>query len=139
PIVIGTYIVDEQLPTVLVYGHYDVQPADKADGWSSDPFTVTVTKDKLVARGIVDNKGQNFIHMYTVCSLIQEGTLNKNVIFMIEGNEETANPDIADLVKKYKHLLSADTIVISDGEIVGNIPTLEASLRGGFNFTLKIH
>jgi acetylornithine deacetylase/succinyl-diaminopimelate desuccinylase-like protein len=126
------------METVLVYGHYDVQPAAKSDGWASDPFTLTERKGRLYGRGVVDNKGQNLIHVFTVCELIKEKKLAYNVKFMIEGNEETANPDMEALVKKHKKLLKSDTIVISDGEIPGSTPTLDASLRGGFNVTVKV-
>lgn len=138
PVVFAEYIQDPKLETVLVYGHYDVQPAAKSDGWASDPFVLTERKGRLYGRGVVDNKGQNLIHVFTVCELIREAKLNYNIKFMIEGNEETANPDMTNLVKKYKKLLKSDMIIISDGEIQGNNPTLEASLRGGFNMTVSI-
>jgi acetylornithine deacetylase/succinyl-diaminopimelate desuccinylase-like protein len=138
PVVFAEYTQSPQMETVLVYGHYDVQPAAKSDGWASDPFTLTERKGRLYGRGVVDNKGQNLIHVFTVCELIKEKKLAYNVKFMIEGNEETANPDMEALVKKHKKLLKSDTIVISDGEIPGSTPTLDASLRGGFNVTVKV-
>lgn len=133
-VVFAEYVVDPKLETVLIYGHYDVQPAAREDGWASDPFTLTERAGRLYGRGVVDNKGQNLIHIYTVCKLIKQGKLRYNIKFMIEGNEETSSPDMPLLVKEYKELLKADYIMISDGEIVGTTPTIEASLRGGFNF-----
>ena len=132
-VVFASYVVDPKIETVLIYGHYDVQPAEKNDGWKSDPFTLTESKGKLIARGVVDNKGQNLIHIFTVLNLIKEGNLKYNVKFLIEGNEETSNPDIAKLVEKNKKLLKTDHIMVSDGEISGDKPTIEVSLRGGGN------
>ena len=138
PVVFAEYIQSKNMETILVYGHYDVQPADKSDGWASEPFELVERKGRLYGRGVVDNKGQNLIHVFTVCDLIKEGKLGYNVKFMIEGNEETANPDMEALVKKHKKLLKSDAIIISDGEIQGTTPTIEASLRGGFNMTVKL-
>lgn len=138
PVVFAEYIVSKKAETVLIYGHYDVQPAQKSDGWTKDPFSLLELKGKLIARGVVDNKGQNLIHIVTILNLIKEGALAYNIKFLIEGNEETANPDMQALVKKYKKLLTSDTVVISDGEIVGKTPTLEASLRGGFNMKVLL-
>lgn len=142
PIVFAEYVVDKKFETVLIYGHYDVQPAERNDGWQSDPFKLTEIgngnkiKNKLLARGVVDNKGQNLIHIIAIGELIKQGKLKYNVKFMIEGNEETANPDIPTIVAKNKKLLQSDYIMISDGEIQGSSPTIEASLRGGFSMTV---
>ncbi|MDB4984506.1 MAG: hypothetical protein JWM20_685 [Patescibacteria group bacterium] len=138
PVVLAEYVQDPKLETVMVYGHYDVQPAAKEDGWKSDPFTLAERAGRLYGRGVVDNKGQNLIHVFTVCDLIKKGKISCNVKFMIEGNEETANPDMEALVKKHKKLLKADTIIVSDGEIQGSTPTIEASLRGGFNMKVTV-
>ncbi len=138
PIVYAKYTHDPKAETILIYGHYDVQPADKADGWNANPFTVTEVKGRLVARGIVDNKGQNLIHVVTVGELIKQNALKYNVLFMIEGNEETANPDIPTIVAKNKKKLACDYIMISDGEISGTTPTIEATLRGGFNMKVTL-
>lgn len=138
PVVLAEYIHDKKAETILIYGHYDVQPAEFSDGWNSDPFTLTEKSGRLIARGVVDNKGQNLIHIVSIIDLIKKNKLAYNIKFMIEGNEETSNPDMRNLVKKYKNLLKADYIVISDGEIVGDYPTIEASLRGGFNMTVNL-
>ncbi len=138
PVVYARYEVDPRAETVLVYGHYDVQPAEEEDGWTDEPFGLAVRKGRLFARGIVDNKGQNLIHIVTVGELIKKGKLKYNVIFLIEGNEETANPEIPKLVQKYKAKLKADHVIISDGEIVDSTPTIEATLRGGFNMTVHV-
>ncbi len=138
PVVMATYRWHNDSETVLVYGHYDVQPADISDGWKNEPFELTSENGKLYGRGVVDNKGQHLIHMVTVFELIKQGKLGCNVIFMLEGNEETSNPDIAKLVETYKKHLYCNSIIISDGEIVGDTPTVEASLKGGFNARVVI-
>ncbi len=137
PVVVAEYHVADNLKTKLIYGHYDVQPAAKEDGWKTEPFELTEANGKLVARGVVDNKGQNFIHIFTAIKLIKEKRLGCNLKFMIEGNEETSNPDMTDLVSHNAELLKSDQIIISDGEILGATPTIEESLRGGGNLTLK--
>ncbi len=137
PIVFAEYHAGDSLKTKLIYGHYDVQPASLEDGWKSEPFELTEADGRLVARGVVDNKGQNFIHIYTAIQLIKENRLGCNLKFMIEGNEETSNPDMTDMVAKYAGKLKCDQIIISDGEILGSTPTIEESLRGGGNLTLR--
>ena len=108
PVVLGNFVVDSKLPTVLVYGHYDVQPGEKADGWTTpDPFKIETKilpikdskNERLVARGVVDNKGQNFIHLFTICKLFKEGKLKYNVKIMLEGNEESGNDDLPVILK----------------------------------------
>lgn len=89
PIVYGHYVVDAALPTYLVYGHYDVQPADLSEGWAQDPFDMLLKDDKIIARGAVDNKGQIMIHIHTILDLIKNNNLQYNIKFMIEGDEET--------------------------------------------------
>ncbi|HKB88826.1 MAG TPA: M20/M25/M40 family metallo-hydrolase [Patescibacteria group bacterium] len=136
PLVFGSFNVSKKLKTVLIYGHYDVQPANKEDGWKSDPFTVYEKGRKLIARGIIDNKGQILAHIVTVVQLIKEGKLAYNVKFLIEGNEETGNDGMATLMLKNRNLLKCDVVLVSDGELTNNKPTIEVSLRGGFNCTL---
>lgn len=136
PVVFGKYIVSKTAKTVLIYGHYDVQPAKKEDGWKTDPFVLDESKSRLFARGVVDNKGQILIHVFNAINLIKEKKLKYNLIFLIEGNEETSNPDLGNLVKKYKKDLACDIVMISDGELTNAKPTIEVSLRGGFNVTL---
>lgn len=136
PVVFASYQTSPNTPTVLVYGHYDVQPASQEDGWDADPFTVVEKDNKLIARGIVDNKGQIMIHIYTVLELIKQKKLKYNVKFLIEGNEETSNPDLPQIMRDNKELLKTDYVLVSDGELVDGKPAIEASLRGGFNLTL---
>lgn len=134
PVVFGSFVVNKNAPTVLVYGHYDVQPAEVSDGWSTkNPFTIEERKGRLLGRGVVDNKGQNLIHLYTVAKLFKEGNLAYNVKFLLEGNEESGNPDLPNILKKEAVLLACDYVLVSDGEIVGDSPVIESALRGGGN------
>ena len=139
PIVVAHYTVHQLLKTCLIYGHYDVQPASKEDGWKSDPFTLRESKGRLIARGAVDNKGQVSIHMATIFSLIKKKSLNYNVTFLIEGDEESGTGDIAGFLKENRDLIASDFVLISDGEISACYPTLEAGFRGVLNATLTIN
>lgn len=116
PCVYGDWLhAGESAPTVLVYGHYDVQPAVKADGWNNEPFDPTIVDGKIVARGASDDKGQMFIHIKAVESILSaENTLPVNIKFIIEGEEEIGSPNLPALVKANREKLSADVCVISD-------------------------
>lgn len=138
PIVLASYHVDSSFPTCLIYGHYDVQPADITDGWTSDPFTLRSDGKKLYGRGVVDNKGQILIHMVAIFDLIKRKELGMNIIFIIEGDEESGGADFERFFADYPQYRTADFSIISDGTMKGNKPTLEAGLRGGFNATLTI-
>lgn len=138
PIVLANYIYDPSLPTLLIYGHYDVQPADASDWRTNDPFTLSQTEQKVFARGAVDNKGQIMIHIYTVLELIKTNNLRYNIKFMIEWDEETGSPFLTKFIEDYKDELKADYCIISDGEMIGNhTPTMTASFRWGANMTIK--
>jgi len=136
PVVFASYQVSDDLDTIMIYGHYDVQPAAMKDGWNSEPFDLVQKKNKLFGRGVVDNKGQILTHVFTASELIKEGKLGHNLKFLIEGNEETGNDDLADIMRRNKSKLDCDVLLVSDGELTNNKPTIEVSLRGGFNCTL---
>lgn len=142
PVVFAEYEVDPKAKTILIYGHYDVQPAQKIDGWTTEnPFEVEVKNDRIIARGAIDNKGQVLVHIYTAIELIKKGKLKYNLKFLVEGNEETGNTEIFKQVKDNKKDLECDLIIISDGErpaVDDNLPVLEVSLRGGGNATLRL-
>lgn len=138
PVVVAHYEADPAYQTCLIYGHYDVQPADNADGWDSDPFTATERDGRFYCRGAIDNKGQNLVHIVSVFDLIKAGKLGYNITFMLEGNEETGSPNIARLIADKKDLLASDFVIISDGELTAETPTLEVGFRGGFNLTLTV-
>jgi len=136
PILIAKYIADPRYQTALIYGHYDVQPALEAEGWDSDPFTLTEKNGRLYARGAIDNKGQVMIHIATIFELMRKNNLGYNITFMIEGNEETGSPLMEKFISDHKDKLKSDFVVISDGEITDDIPVIELGFRGGFNATL---
>ncbi len=136
PVIIAKYIADTKLKTILVYGHYDIQPAESNDGWKSDPFTLTKKVDRFIARGVVDNKGQILAHMVAVFDAIKKSSLSSNITFIIEGNEESGNPALPKIIEKNKKLLDCDIVMISDGEMLGKNPTLDVSFRGGGNMRI---
>ena len=137
PLVFAATKRDSKKKTVLVYGHYDVQPADQA-GWKSDPFTLTPKGGRLFGRGTMDNKGQVFVHIASILELLKEGKLGYNVIFLIEGDEESGNQYLAETLKKYRDLLKADVVFVSDGELSQGAPAFERSFRAAANMTLEV-
>ncbi|TFH25718.1 MAG: M20/M25/M40 family metallo-hydrolase, partial [Bacteroidia bacterium] len=131
PVVYGYKMVDEAMPTVLVYGHYDVQPAEPLDLWDSPPFEPEVRDGKIFARGADDDKGQLFMHVKAFELMNATGTLRCNVKFMIEGEEEIGSPNLKQFCKENKELLKADIILISDTTMIAqDIPSITVGLRG---------
>ena len=131
PIVYGEKIIDKSLPTILVYGHYDVQPADPLNLWDSPPFEPIVKDEKIYARGACDDKGQVYMHIKAFETMMATNSLPCNVKFMIEGEEEVGSDNLGLFVKSNKEKLKADVILISDTAIVANdIPSIDVGLRG---------
>ncbi|GAA0892155.1 dipeptidase [Fulvivirga kasyanovii] len=131
PIVYGEKIIDKNLPTVLVYGHYDVQPADPYELWDSPPFEPVIKNDKIYARGACDDKGQMYMHVKAFETMMATNSLTCNVKFMIEGEEEVGSDNLAIFVKENKEKLAADIILISDTAMIDNdTPSLTVGLRG---------
>lgn len=137
PIVYGEKIVDPSLPTVLVYGHYDVQPPDPMELWTTEPFDPVVRKTDIhpdgaiFARGACDDKGQMFMHVKALEVMNATNTLACNVKFMIEGEEEVGSENLEWYVKRNKEKLAADVILISDtGMIANDTPSITTGLRG---------
>jgi acetylornithine deacetylase/succinyl-diaminopimelate desuccinylase-like protein len=131
PIVYGEKIVDAKLPTVLVYGHYDVQPADPLELWTSGPFEPVIKDGKIYARGACDDKGQMYMHVKAFEYMMKNNALTCNVKFMIEGEEEVGSNNLGTFVKNNKEKLKADVILISDTGIIANdIPSICVGLRG---------
>ncbi len=138
PILVAEHQQDPDLETCLIYGHYDVQPANEAEGWTQSPFELLQTKERLVARGAVDNKGQVMVHIASVLELIRTKQLRYNIKFLIEGNEETGSGKIGEFIRANKKLLKADFVMMSDGELLQGKPAIELGFRGGFNTTLTV-
>ena len=131
PVVYGHKMIDESLPTVLVYGHYDVQPVEPLDLWDSPPFEPEVRDGKIFARGADDDKGQLFMHVKAFELMNATGTLTCNVKFMIEGEEEIGSPSLKQFCKENTELLKADVILISDTTMIAqDIPSITVGLRG---------
>lgn len=137
PVVYGEKIIDPTLPTVLVYGHYDVQPADPLELWTSPPFEPVIKttpihpEGAIFARGACDDKGQMFMHVKSVEAMIASNELPCNVKFMIEGEEEVGSPNLAIFVKENVEKLKADIILVSDtGMLANDTPSITTGLRG---------
>jgi acetylornithine deacetylase/succinyl-diaminopimelate desuccinylase-like protein len=123
--------VDPSAPTILVYGHYDVQPADPLDLWDSPPFEPVIKNEVIYARGSCDDKGQVLMHVKAFEAMLASGELSCNVKFMIEGEEEVGSDHLGIFVEANKELLKADVILISDTAIIANdIPSIDVGLRG---------
>ena len=131
PIVYGEKIIDPKLPTVLVYGHYDVQPPDPIELWTSPPFEPVMKDGNIYARGACDDKGQMYMHVKAFELMMQTNSLPCNIKFMIEGEEEIGSDNLGIFVANNKEKLKADIILISDTGIIANdIPSLTVGLRG---------
>ena len=140
PIVLGEWRgAGEDAPTVLIYGHYDVQPAEPLDEWSSPPFEPEVRDGKLFARGSADDKGQLFMHVKALeAALAEDGDLPVNIVVLAEGEEEIGSPSLVPFVEKHKGRLAADVVVISDSAMFDEgMPSLLFSLRGLAYFELR--
>ena len=131
PIVYADKIIDPNLPTVLVYGHYDVQPADPYELWESEPFNPVIKNGKIVARGSADDKGQMYIHVKAFEMMMNKGGVPCNVKFMIEGEEEVGSENLEIFIRENQEKLKADVIVISDTSMIANEhPSMAVSLKG---------
>ena len=137
PIVFGEKIIDEKLPTILIYGHYDVQPPDPLDLWDNPPFEPVIKKTKnhpegaIYARGACDDKGQTFMHIKALEIMISKNELPCNVKLMIEGEEEVGSSNLEFFVKENQKKLKSDVILISDTGILNNDqPSITTGLRG---------
>ncbi len=134
PAVYGEKIIHPSKPTVLVYGHYDVQPADPLELWNSGPFDPIIKDGKVYARGSADDKGQFYMHVKALEMMVQTKTMSTNIKFLIEGEEEVGSPNLGKLVADNKDLLKADVILISDSSMlsmVANPITILAKMIAG--------
>jgi len=132
PLVYGEWMKVPGKPTVLIYGHYDVQPVDPLELWDSDPFNPVEKDGKIWARGANDNKGQNYVHIKSVEAIMKTmGKLPLNVKFLIEGEEEIGSPNLEIFLKQNKKLLKCDAVLISDTSLYAEgVPTINYGLRG---------
>ena len=131
PVVYAEKLIDKNKPTVLVYGHYDVQPPDPLELWHSGPFDPVIKDGKIFARGSADDKGQFYMHVKAFETMIQTDTLSTNIKFIIEGEEEIGSPNLAKFVSSHKDLLKADVILISDTSMLSlDTPSIDTGVRG---------
>ena len=139
PVVCGRRNDAPGKPTVILYGHYDVQPPDPLEEWISPPFEPTIRNRRLYARGVGDNKGQHSAQLFAIESLLAcSGTLPCNIIVLLEGEEEVGSPNMPEFVRTHKDKLAADLVIISDGPVdVSGRSTLEFGVRGVVSFELR--
>ncbi|MFZ9387452.1 MAG: M20/M25/M40 family metallo-hydrolase, partial [Chitinophagaceae bacterium] len=131
PAVYGEKIIDPAKPTVLVYGHYDVQPPEPLELWTNPPFEPTIRDGKIFARGSADDKGQFYMHVKALETMMKTGTMSTNVKFLIEGEEEVGSPNLGKFVGAHRDLLKADVILISDSSMLSlETPSLDTGVRG---------
>lgn len=131
PVVYGEKMIDASKPTVLVYGHYDVQPADPLELWNSGPFDPVIKDGKIFARGACDDKGQFYMHIKALEIMTKTNTLPVNIKFLIEGEEEIGSAHLADFLEDNKSLLQADVILISDTAMLSmDTPSIDVGVRG---------
>jgi acetylornithine deacetylase/succinyl-diaminopimelate desuccinylase-like protein len=131
PVVYGEKIIDPNKPTVLVYGHYDVQPPDPLELWTNPPFEPVIKDEKIYARGACDDKGQMYMHIKAFELMMRNNTLPCNIKFMIEGEEEVGSHNLGPFLEQNKERLKADVILISDTGIIANdVPAITVGLRG---------
>lgn len=131
PVVYGEKIIDPSKPTVLVYGHYDVQPPEPLELWTSGPFEPVIREGKVFARGSADDKGQFYMHIKALEIMAKTDSMETNIKFLIEGEEEVGSPNLAKFVAHNKELLKADVILISDSSLLSmENPSLDVGVRG---------
>jgi acetylornithine deacetylase/succinyl-diaminopimelate desuccinylase-like protein len=131
PIVYGEKITDPSKPTVLVYGHYDVQPADPLELWNSGPFEPVIKDGRIYARGACDDKGQFYMHVKALEMMVKTNTLTTNIKFCLEGEEEVGSPNLGKFVASNKEQLKADVILISDTAMISmENPSIDTGVRG---------
>ena len=131
PAVFGEKIIDPAKPTVLVYGHYDVQPPDPLNLWHSGPFEPVITDGKIYARGSADDKGQFYMHVKAFEILMKTNTLPVNIKFLIEGEEEIGSSNLGNFLQEHKEQLKADVVLISDTAMISlDTPSIDTGVRG---------
>lgn len=131
PVVFGRKIIDPKARTVLIYGHYDVQPVEPLEKWNSDPFEPVIHDGAIWGRGANDDKGQLFMHIKAFEYLVSSGKLNCNVKFLFEGEEEIGSPSLPAWIKKHKRMLKADICLVSDTTMISDkVPSINCGMRG---------
>ncbi len=131
PVVFAEKIIDPSLKTVLVYGHYDVQPVDPIELWKSNPFKPEIRDEAIYARGANDDKGQSFMHIKAFEYLVKEGKQRHNIKFILEGEEEIGSPSLAAWAREHKDMLACDIMLVSDTTMISEeVPSINCGMRG---------
>ncbi len=131
PVVYAEKIIDPAKPTVLIYGHYDVQPVDPLELWHTPPFEPEIRDGAIYARGANDDKGQSFMHIKAFEYLVREGKLRHNIKFLLEGEEEIGSPSLGKWVRDHKKMLTCDIILVSDTTMISEkVPSINCGMRG---------
>lgn len=131
PVVYGEKMCDPSKPTILIYGHYDVQPEDPIDLWKSNPYEPEIRDGAIYARGANDDKGQLFMHLKAFEYIVSNGLLNHNIKFILEGEEEIGSPSLAEWAKEHKELLKCDIMLVSDTTMISEkVPSINCGMRG---------
>ena len=139
PVVFGRKIIDPSYKTVLVYGHYDVQPPEPLEKWKTDPFEPVIHDDAIWCRGANDDKGQLFMHIKAFEFLVRTGQLKHNVKFIFEGEEEIGSPSLPEFIKANKELLKADICLVSDTTMISDkVPSINCGMRGLAYLEVKV-
>lgn len=139
PVVYGQKIIDPALKTVLIYGHYDVQPPEPLEKWNSDPFEPVIHDDAIWGRGANDDKGQLFMHIKAFEFMVRTGQLKHNVKFMFEGEEEIGSPSLPQWIKENKKRLKADVCLVSDTTMISEkVPSINCGMRGLSYLEVKV-
>lgn len=139
PVVFGRKMVDPSLKTVLVYGHYDVQPPEPLEKWRTDPFEPVIHDDAIWCRGANDDKGQLFMHIKAFEYMVRIGQLKHNVKFIFEGEEEIGSPSLPEFIKANRDLLSADICLVSDTTMISDkVPSINCGMRGLAYLEVKV-
>ena len=139
PVVYGRKIVDPAYKTVLVYGHYDVQPPEPLEKWKTDSFEPVIHDDAIWCRGANDDKGQLFMHIKAFEYLVRTGQLKHNVKFIFEGEEEIGSPSLPEFIKANRELLAADVCLVSDTTMISDkVPSINCGMRGLAYLEVKV-
>ena len=139
PVVFGRKIIDPSYKTILVYGHYDVQPPEPLEKWKTDPFEPVIHDDAIWCRGANDDKGQLFMHIKAFEFLVRTGQLKHNVKFIFEGEEEIGSPSLPEFIKGNKELLKADICLVSDTTMISEkVPSINCGMRGLAYLEVKV-
>lgn len=139
PVVFGQKIIDPSLKTILVYGHYDVQPAEPLEKWVSDPFEPEIRDEAIYCRGANDDKGQSFMHIKAFEHELRSGLLHHNVKFLFEGEEEIGSPSLPEWMREHKEMLKADVCLVSDTTMISDkVPSINCGMRGLSYLEIKV-